>query len=289
MTSTAERDDPLAAICRAEVVALHEFFTDWFCGRLPATDDAFARCERALGSGFQLISPRGVVDERAPLLEGIRAAHGRRRDFRIWIEDFAWRSLRPGQLGLATYVEWQEADGATSSRISTATMAADADAPGAAVWLHVHETWCQQAPPANADVPGDPLLAQFEGGALDIAAFTHERHVEVAWRYVRAYPLLTALDRFARSLRRFAEANGETGLYHETITWAYLLLINERVARADPGQDFAGFKADNQDIVTRGKHVLRQYYSDDILWSDLARKYFVWPDRSPLTGSDDDR
>lgn len=141
MTSAAHTDESLESRSRAEVVALHQFFTDWFCGRLPATDESFARCEQALDASFQLISPRGALDARAPLLASIRRAHGRRADFRIWIEDFAWRPLIAGQLGLATYVEWQEADGQISSRMSTATMAADSSAPGGVVWLHVHETW----------------------------------------------------------------------------------------------------------------------------------------------------
>ena len=38
-----------------------------------------------------------------------------------------------------------------------------------------------------------------------------------------------AIQRFGDSLRRFAAAYGKQGLYHETITWAYLLLLNERI------------------------------------------------------------
>ena len=279
MNRDAHMSDSLEARCHAEVLGLHAFFTDWFCGRLPATDEAFSRCERALGPGFQLVSPRGVVDGRASLLAGIRAAHGQRTDFRITIKDFAWRPLPPGTLGLATYTEWQATGDAVTGRISTATMAADERAPGGVVWLHVHETFCpgsssDQDPPAR-----DPVLARFERGEYTPAEFTHERHVEVAWRYVREFPLWRALDRCSRAIQRFAARHGKHGLYHETITWAYLMLISERVARAEGDEDFASFAAANQDIMTRGKHVLRQYYSDDRLWSESARTRFVWPDR----------
>jgi hypothetical protein len=49
--------------------------------------------------------------------------------------------------------------------------------------------------------------------------------------YLSRYPALEALQRFSTSLLRFAIARGKPGLYHETITWAFFLLIRERMAR----------------------------------------------------------
>jgi hypothetical protein len=49
--------------------------------------------------------------------------------------------------------------------------------------------------------------------------------------YLCRFPALEALRRFSDALMNFAAANGKPTLYHETITWAFLLLIRERVVR----------------------------------------------------------
>lgn len=76
------------------------------------------------------------TDEREPLLDGLRAAHGR-RDVAIWIEAVDVRRVSDDTV-LATYEEWQQApeDQAPRARLSTA-LVRRADLS----WLHVHETW----------------------------------------------------------------------------------------------------------------------------------------------------
>ena len=53
----------------------------------------------------------------------------------------------------------------------------------------------------------------------------------MAWLFVRKHGMPEALAEFTTAIKRFADAKGATGLYHETITWAFLLLIAERQAR----------------------------------------------------------
>ena len=77
----------------------------------------------------------------------------------------------------------------------------------------------------------DEFLAQFENRSLPIDSFRHADHVRVAFLYLQKYPVVEALQRFSASLTSFATAHGKNNLYNETITWAYLLLIRERMAR----------------------------------------------------------
>ncbi|MFQ5740984.1 MAG: hypothetical protein ACE5JX_18435, partial [Acidobacteriota bacterium] len=93
--------------CRKEVLQLHQFFRDWFSGRLQEKD--FGRCSAVLAESFQIITPAGELVERAELLRGLRSARGRfaSRPLRLWIENYGGRSLAPG-VELATYEEWQE-------------------------------------------------------------------------------------------------------------------------------------------------------------------------------------
>ncbi len=87
----------------------------------------------------------------------------------------------------------------------------------------------------TAVMSDEELLARFEDGSLPNGAFHHEQHVRVAWMLVRRYGMPDALGRFSQALKRFAEAKGAVGLYHETMTWAYLFLVAERIARG-PGE-----------------------------------------------------
>ena len=89
-----------------------------------------------------------------------------------------------------------------------------------------------------------------------------------------------ALRRFSDSLARFAAAHGKTGLYNETITWAYLLIIRERLARKGGHQTWTEFAAANEDLLSWKDSVLKKYYREETLTSDLAKKTFVLPDKA---------
>ena len=122
------------------------------------------------------------------------------------------------------------------------------------------------------------FLRRFEDCTLPNAAFHHRDHVRLGWLYLRRLPALEALARFAEGLKRFATANGRPGLYHETITWAYLLLIHERMARAEAAT-WEEFARRNPDLLTWKPSILDRYYEKETLGSELARRVFVLPDR----------
>ncbi|HSG41406.1 MAG TPA: hypothetical protein VLE27_17325 [Thermoanaerobaculia bacterium] len=121
------------------------------------------------------------------------------------------------------------------------------------------------------------FIQQFETCTLPADAFHHRDHVRLAWLYLRRHPPLEALTRFTEGLKRFASAHGHDGLYHETITWAYLFLIRERMAGEDTWEDFT---AKNPDLLTWNPSILDHYYEKETLGSDRARRIFVLPDRS---------
>jgi hypothetical protein len=118
----------------------------------------------------------------------------------------------------------------------------------------------------------------FEACAIPSGDFHHADHVRLAWIYLRERPLLEAIERFTTSLRRFAAHHGVPGLYHETITWSYLLLIHERMQRDDSAKDWDSFRDANRDLFDRRPSVLDRYYAPGTLKSDLARRTFVLPD-----------
>jgi len=126
---------------------------------------------------------------------------------------------------------------------------------------------------------GEELIQQFERGATPADTFHHAEHVRLGFEYLCRYSVLEALERFADALKRFAAAQGKARRYHETITWAYLLLIRERIARAGCAQTWDAFARRNPDLLIWKGGVLATLYRPETLDSDFARHTFVLPDR----------
>jgi hypothetical protein len=122
-------------------------------------------------------------------------------------------------------------------------------------------------------------MAEFEKCTLPNGSFHHADHVKMAFLYLQKYPPLEALSRFSSALKRFAAAQGKPDLYNETITWGFILLIRERMARASSPQSWAEFSASNADLLRWDNNVLKKYYFPETLSSELARRVFLFPDR----------
>lgn len=120
------------------------------------------------------------------------------------------------------------------------------------------------------------LLQGFLDGTLE--EFHHEQHVHVAWLFVRQHGMPAALGAFSEAIQGFARAKGAHGLYHETITWAFLLLIADRQARCG-APTWQAFAAVNTDLLVWKPSILDRYYSKGLLTSELARRTFLMPDR----------
>ena len=124
----------------------------------------------------------------------------------------------------------------------------------------------------------DEFIAGFEECSLGDESFHHADHVRMAYLYLCRFPALEAIQRFSSALARFATAKGKSGLYHETITWALLFLIRERMARTD-AHTWSEFAQNNADLMSWRDNVLKKYYRDGTLKSDLARRTFLFPDK----------
>jgi hypothetical protein len=122
------------------------------------------------------------------------------------------------------------------------------------------------------------LVAEFEQGRAP-GEFHHADHLRVAFAYVVQFPFLEAVEKFSAALKRFALSKGKPNLYHETITWAYLILIRERIARAGSAQTWEEFAAGNPDLLVWKSGMLTTLYRQETLDSDLARRIFVLPDQ----------
>ena len=131
------------------------------------------------------------------------------------------------------------------------------------------------------DLTDTALVEGFLDTSLPADAFHHAQHVRCAWLFVQRHGMPGALEAFPAALRRFANAKGATKLYHETITWAFLLLIHERQQRSEAAT-WPAFAAANADLLTWKPSVLDRLYAPETLASEFAKRVFVLPDRPPL-------
>jgi hypothetical protein len=118
------------------------------------------------------------------------------------------------------------------------------------------------------------FIAAFEACTLPASHFTHRNHVRLAWLVLREAPLLPALTRFAEGLKQYATSLGAAAKYHETITWAFLFVIHERMRDES---SFEAFAEVNEDLFA-WQALMARYYRSETLASARARTTFVMPD-----------
>ena len=128
----------------------------------------------------------------------------------------------------------------------------------------------------------DELYDAFASTSLPAGQFHHEQHVRVAWLFVCRHDMPAAIGEFSEAIKRFAAAKGAHGLYHQTITWAFLLIIGERQA-LNPAGTWPEFAAAHPDLLTWQPSILDRYYSKALLSSDLAKQTYLMPDLVRLT------
>jgi hypothetical protein len=129
------------------------------------------------------------------------------------------------------------------------------------------------------------FLAALESGTLPEADFNHAGHVRAAWLYLRQGSFPEALARMSGALRTYAATHGKPDRYHETITVAYLALINERLLLRGGGDGgWQGFLEQNHELLDR--RLLTHYYRPETLASPAARRVFILGEfRNPPYGA----
>lgn len=132
---------------------------------------------------------------------------------------------------------------------------------------------------SHVDDDDRALVSALLDGCVDPSRFGHVQHVRAAWALLEEVGLERALASYPAAIQRIAAQHGASQRYHATITLAYLFLIDER-RRAHAGASWAEFAAANADLLSWSPSILERYYTRDRLWSDDARRFFVFPDRT---------
>ena len=125
----------------------------------------------------------------------------------------------------------------------------------------------------------DQLVAAFEELTVEPRTFHHAEHVRLAFVYLRRHGLFETLVRYTNGLRRLVEHLGAPDKYNETVTCGLVVLIHERMAERSSADDWHAFAAANPDLLVWKGGAFFDYYDEDVLASDSARRMFVLPRR----------
>ena len=144
-------------------------------------------------------------------------------------------------------------------------------------------------------LPDAALVKNFEVLAIAPVDFGHREHVRLAYAMLADVgDFGEAAVRYRRALRTFAAHVGAPGKYHETLTWAYLALVHERMFElyrersldaADRAQRTSITSLDLlarfPDLADHRSGALAKYYDVKALVSSpTARAVFVLPERA---------
>ena len=125
------------------------------------------------------------------------------------------------------------------------------------------------------------FLEEFENLTLKPEEFNHTAHIRIAWLYLSKYNLEDAILLTCKGIKCYAESLGAKEKYHATITCALVRIISLK-KNLSRGQNFACFIDTNKNLVNNALKILKQYYSDELLFSEKARLTYVEPDISRL-------
>ncbi len=131
------------------------------------------------------------------------------------------------------------------------------------------------------------LVRDLETCAIPAGGFGHADHVRAAWTMLQRQSLDEVIPRFRRALQTFAAHHDAPDLYHETVTRAYLLAIDERIRRSPRPLRWPEFHRRYPELFEDYRVFLERHYSPAVLDSDLAKHTFVPPDRLPIVRSEE--
>jgi hypothetical protein len=130
----------------------------------------------------------------------------------------------------------------------------------------------------TTDAEIESFVRSFEDGSLPRSEWTHARHLVLALWYVRRHGRDRATVLIRDGIRRFNERHGNPTGYHETITLAWVAVIDRFLGGRDRGVPLPVLAGELLDECGDRDYLLR-FYSKDRLFSDEARGRWVPPDR----------
>ena len=122
------------------------------------------------------------------------------------------------------------------------------------------------------------VVDDFESCQTGKDEFHHQQHIVVAVCYLVSAPIEVATERMRTSLFRFLDHHKvDNRKYNETLTVFWLEMVGLELKKLTEGATLVQRCNSAISALSNPKLAL-EFYSDELLWSDEARKTFVMPD-----------
>ena len=121
-----------------------------------------------------------------------------------------------------------------------------------------------------------------ESCAYPVTDFNHRAHLRLAYIYLSEGTTDEANDRVRETLTRILIHNKiePASKYHETFTKAWLMAMNhfmQKTVATDSADEFI-----NKNPIMLDSSIMKTHYSDELFFSEQAKKVFVEADLAPI-------
>jgi len=129
----------------------------------------------------------------------------------------------------------------------------------------------------TTDAEFESFVHSFEDGSLPRSEWTHARHLVLALWYIHRHGRDRATGLIRDGIRRYNERHGNRTGYHETLTLAWVAVIDGFLGGKDRAVPVSVL-AEELLAECCDKDYLLRFYSRSRLFSDEARGRWVPPD-----------
>lgn len=118
---------------------------------------------------------------------------------------------------------------------------------------------------------------QLKAGTFNPEWFNHEAHIRLAWIHINKYGVEKAIIHVCSQLLTFVSQLGARDKYNKTLTVAATKAVYHFMLKSK-SDDFISFITEFPQLKTHFKALLDRHYSNNIYFSEKAKKSFVEPD-----------
>jgi hypothetical protein len=136
-----------------------------------------------------------------------------------------------------------------------------------------------EATMTDSEIEG--FIRSFEDGSLPRSEWTHSRHLLMALWYLRRHGAEAATRLIRDGILRYNKRQGNPTGYHETITLAWVAVVEGFLARRSENPAISALAEALLDECGDKDYLLR-FYSRERLFSDEARARWLPPDRCEI-------
>jgi hypothetical protein len=127
----------------------------------------------------------------------------------------------------------------------------------------------------------ESFVRAFENCSLPKSEWTHSRHLVMALWYIRREGRERATVLIRDGIQRYNKAHDNPNGYHETITLAWIAVIEHFLGARDRDVAVSVLVAELLETCSEKDYLLR-FYSRERLFSDQARHRWVTPDLAAI-------